>query len=193
MEKLPLVEPDIKYSLTNQECLCILANMALPIESWELYGMFIYPKGGKTKVFLQTESKQFFNSHAVQAYIQAVENEMNPTKKVKQKTITPEELELKIKNSSIILKDALCDKISDINDPNFLDIAKIFLKEFFEESKQEVVVPPLRILSENCSNCRYKKAIEENFVDECVRCQYQLNSEIKYSHKDMLVDTQINK
>lgn len=193
MEKLPLVDSDPSLGLTKEERFCILAYMALPVEAWRLYEMFIYPRANKTRINLQSESKLFFASHAVEKYMQAVENEMNPTKKVKQKTITPEELELKIKNSSIILKDALCDKISDINDPNFLDIAKIFLKEFFEESKQEVVVPPLRILSENCSNCRYKKAIEENFVDECVRCQYQLNSEIKYSHKDMLVDTQINK
>lgn len=190
MEKIPFIDGDVSLGLTKDEKLCIIAYMVLPIEAWRIYDMFIYPKVKKTGVFLKNESKLFFSSHAVEKYMQEVNRVMSGVPLVKQENnvISQEELDQKIEQSSLVLQSLVCDRLRDANDPEFLDLAKLFMKEVYDKTKDELVLPPMRILAENCSNCRYKIAIENNFIDECVRCKYQVNSPIKYSYKDQLID-----
>lgn len=190
MEKIPFIDGDVSLGLTKDEKLCIIAYMVLPIEAWRIYDMFIYPKVKKTGVFLKNESKLFFSSHAAEKYMQEVNRVMSGVPLVKQEktVISQEELEQKIEQSSLVLQSLVCDRLRDANDPEFLDLAKLFMKEVYDKTKDESISPPMRILAENCSNCRYKIAIENNFIDECVRCKYQINSLIKYSYKDQLID-----
>lgn len=190
MEKIPFIDGDVSLGLTKDEKLCIIAYMVLPIEAWRIYDMFIYPKVKKTGVFLKNESKLFFSSHAAEKYMQEVNRTMSGVPLVKQENnvISQEELEQKIEQSSLVLQSLVCDRLRDANDPEFLDLAKLFMKEVYDKTKDELISPPMRILAENCSNCRYKTAIEKDFIDECVRCKYQINSLIKYSYKDQLID-----
>lgn len=85
----------------------------------------------------------------------------------------------------------LSEAIDDSGSPLHNDAVKTawtkIAKDF--QSEDEIIDPPLRVLAESCRSCRYKLFVENNTVDECVRCKYRKfsNSEgIFYDHKDML-------
>ena len=175
MEQLKLIEKRINSGLSDGERMFLLASAVLPCDNIHLYKTFVEPKWVGTEKKLRNEIKEFINSRDAQHYLEDLEADARGENKVRVRraVISPEELELKVQDATMALGEMLCDKVLDTKNPDLQKDIDIFLRNYAKEIGQNEVTPPLRILSEQCSSCRYRLFVEENYQDDCKDCKYK--------------------
>ena len=175
MEQLKLIPKRINSGLSDGERMFILASAVLPCDNLLLYKTFVEPRWAGTEKKLRNEIKEFLNSRDAEHYREDLEADARGENKVvvRRAVISAEDLELKVQDATMELGALLCDKVLDTKDPESLKYITTFLSNYAKEIGKAEVTPPLRILSEQCSSCRYRLFVEENYEDSCKDCKYK--------------------
>ena len=175
MEQLKLIEKRLNSGLSDGERMFLLASAVLPFDNIHLYKTFVEPRWVGTEKKLRNEIKEFLSSRDAQHYLEDLDANARGENKVivRRAVISAEDLELKVQDATMELGALLCDKVLDTKDPESLKYITTFLSNYAKEIGKTEVTPPLRILSEQCSSCRYRLFVEENYEDSCKDCKYK--------------------
>lgn len=168
MRKMPFIEKRPESGLTTQERRFLTAYSILPFDNEMLYRAFVAPNWKGTINKLRLEAVSLLETNDAKQYLKDIDVVANKGEvvKIKRTTISKEDLEEKIEDATMALGELLCDKVLDITDPEQQRSIDVFLKNYASTIKDAEVTPPLRILSEQCSTCRYRLFVEENYNEE---------------------------
>lgn len=180
-----LFRPDTitKYNLEENEMNCLSYFVLSNCKKTEAFSIFIrteYNSPMMSKVALNRKANEFFDAPECKKYIQDYKNTLNQYKIYKSsENVSNEDREIWAKITTENLKY----KILEIIEKNIengvepLDNIKLFLTKYDVEDNI-VERLPIRVLAESCSNCNYKKWIDEN-----IDLINDLNNDKQYNFK----------
>lgn len=120
--------------------------------------------GSKAKAAIDDYVKQFFAQKAVKDYIEAYEATLDkflhPAPVKSEQTASLEERKAKAKAKATEFAITLADNIEQADDPEF--VLKLMDKVGILEGDEQVEEQPRRYLPVTCSECVYRKFVEEN-------------------------------
>lgn len=118
----------------------------------------------KAKAAVEEYVKQFYSRREVREYIEAYQDTVNavlhPTIVKEKATGTLEERKAKAKTKATEFAISLADNIELADDPEF--VLKLMDKVGLLDGDEEVEEQPRRYLPVTCSDCAYRKFVEEN-------------------------------
>ena len=135
----------------------------------EAYILFCRPDmlASKAQAAIDDFIKQFYARKEVKAYIEAYQATMDsflhPKVKPVEKTGSLEERKAKAKTKLVEFAMTLADNIEQAEDPEF--VLKMADKAGLLDGDEEVEEQPRRYLPVTCSECAYRKFVEENCED----------------------------
>lgn len=167
--RIPMRPEGLVTPLTDAEQDCLTWQVLSGCKKEDAYVMFVNPSVRVSKPAWKKATDMLFDSvEAIQyidAYRSTLELFMNPAHKPA--AVSDEERRRRKKDAIDKLMDFVVKKANDIenaSDPE--DVIKYAEKLGLLESEEEKVVAPMRYLPVSCSECQYKKFIEENCVIE---------------------------
>jgi len=118
----------------------------------------------KAKAAIDDYVKQFFSRKEciayIEAYRQTLDNFLNQKKEEAKVSGSLEERKAKAKTKLVEFAMSLADNIESADDPEF--VLKMADKAGLLDGDEEVEVKPQRFLGVRCSECAYRKFVEEN-------------------------------
>lgn len=167
MVKIPIqVKGD--YNLTPAEKDCIAWYILSGCSPADAFCIFCRPELKVNKMILKKVSSEFFGSVEVQSYMSAYKAELEQTLSQKEKEEEAPEVTQKKKERALRkLMAYVIDQANHIESVEDKEsIVKLADKLGLLDIDEERVEAPRRYLPETCSNCRYRKFIEENCIEK---------------------------
>lgn len=169
--KLPALTHKNNWVLTSIEKEALDASIFMRKTQGELYVSFIdrycTPKLASTRaaqLFSRPDAKDYLETRKKQIELLWFGADHEDVKIVSK--------EDRINKALEVMRENLLTKVQDINDSNWLEYARMVLKEYVKDDELSIE-SPRRYLSEDCNGCRYKHFCEENTGDECPYCKYK--------------------
>lgn len=185
--EIPKGKPRSDSGLVDQDYLAL--DMYLLINGvafWRIYKMVF--NSTKTDASIKSMSSAFLNSPSAQTYLeerrsQILKSFMGEEKEAKEQEEMPE-------NFAEIIQKAAWNEFLQKGLHKDNKSAEMLLKKVLSTiESEEKIEPPIRVLSENCGNCRYKFFVEKNTFDECSICKYKEfgnKNGLNYNHTNQL-------
>ncbi len=118
----------------------------------------------KSKAVVDEYVRQFFARKEVKEYLDAYQETIDAVLHPKAEKTEPkgtlEERKARAKAKAVEFAITLADNIEQADDPDF--VLKLLDKVGILDGDEEVEVKPQRFLGERCSECAYRKFVEEN-------------------------------
>jgi hypothetical protein len=118
----------------------------------------------KAKAAVEDYVKQFYARKEVKDYIEAyqetLDSVLHPVAKVEKPVGSLEERKAKAKSKALEFAMSLVDNIEQAEDPEF--VLKMADKVGILDGDEDVEIVPQRFLGVRCSECAYRKFVEEN-------------------------------
>jgi hypothetical protein len=156
-----------KFELKYEEMLGLNWYVLSGCTREEAFLKFVRPDflGSKAQTAIRAAVQQFFATKNVQDYLDAykktIEELINPSpRKQEQSSVSMEERMASSKKKLVEFAMSLADNIEDAEDPEA--VLKIADKIGLLDQDEQVEELPRRYLPVTCSNCEYRKFVEEN-------------------------------
>ena len=163
---IPLRPQDFISNLSQPEQTCLSWYVLSGCTRKEAYLAFAHPEfmvSGSKPAF-EASMKEFFASKDVKAYIEAYNKTLDaflhPVQVKSEPKGTMEERKAKAKTKLVEFAMSLADNINQASDPEF--VLKVADKAGLLDGDEEVEEQPRRYLPVTCSECAYRKFVEEN-------------------------------
>lgn len=175
-------------SLTEAEVLCLEMYHWLSLDFIKIYTM-VYGQGDKTGFQIKQAAKRLLESGDAQVYLEDRRGQINAVVAgnapsddqflEEDGSFKPEVLR---RVRSQMARDVMTK--GTIDNKTFELIASQIIKQ---GNMKDAGRLPIRVLAEQCSTCRYRLHVEENFEDQCEVCKYQILSVTKFDHRNQLL------
>jgi hypothetical protein len=186
----PILRPYSALSDEDRKCLDIYLFTKMPFT--EIYGMFNDIRGMSQSALkrvsgelLESQSASDYLSDRKDQVIRFFNPDLNSDEYMGEDGKLRPEVSRKVLNRGI--KYALEGDIEK-NEPLKAVFGSILKRQDMSADPQ----PPIRVLAEQCSTCIYRTFCEDNCEKVCDRCKYQIDSEVKYDHKNQLIGEKEN-
>lgn len=163
---VPLRPKDFVSNLSQPEQACLTWYVLSGCTKRDAFITFARPDmlGSKAKGAVEEYIKQFFSTKDARDYIEAYEKTLNlflhPELTKTVDTGSLEERKAKAKTKLVEFAMSLADNIDRAEDPEF--VLKMADKAGILGGDEEIVEQPRRYLPVTCSDCAYRKFVEEN-------------------------------
>lgn len=167
--RIPMRPEGLVTPLTEAEKDCLTWFVLSSCKKEDAYAMFVNPSVRVSKPAWKKATELLFDSvEAIQymdAYKSTLELSMNPSHKPAE--MSDEERRRRKMDAIDKLMNFVIQKANNIeNVENPEDVIKYAEKLGLLESEEEKVIAPMRYLPVSCSECQYKRFVEENCVIE---------------------------
>lgn len=167
--RIPMKPEAYGTPLTEAEQNCLTWQVLSGCKKEDAYAMFVNPAVRVSKTAWKKATDMLFDSKEaidyIDAYKSTLELFMNPSNKPA--AMSDEERRRRKKDAIDKLMDFVVKKANDIenaSDPD--DVIKYAEKLGLLDTEEVKVVAPMRYLPVSCSECEYKRFVEENCVIE---------------------------
>lgn len=163
---IPLRPKDFVSSLSQPEQSALTWLVLSGCSKKDAFLVFCRPDmlGSKAKAAIDDYIKQFYAQKAVKDYIDAYEKTLDeflhPAPVKTEPTASLEERKAKAKTKLVEFAMSLADNIEQAEDPEF--VLKMADKAGLLDGDEQVEEQPRRYLPVTCSECAYRKFVEEN-------------------------------
>lgn len=182
--------------LTDTDLLVCDIYMLTEMEFWQAYRL-VYGKttirNGKvvdqSGTYTKAQANLLLEHEDIQSYLKSRYAQLTAPN-----TAAQEDLEDFEKNGfSPALVNKVMKKLEEAIDngpqsPIYLDALKVVANKIFKDMElRNLAEPPVRYLAETCSECRYRKFVEEDCDDDCTKCRYRdyaLGEGVEYDGKE---------
>lgn len=165
---IPKGKPRKDSGLTDQDFLALDMYLLINIPFWKIYKMVF--NSGKTEASIKNSASALLTSFSSQTYLEERRDQIIKSFNGEEK----KEQEEMPENFAEIIQKAAWNEFLQKGLHKDNKSAEMLLKKVLSTiESEEKVEPPIRVLSENCGNCRYKLFVEKNTIDECSICKYK--------------------
>lgn len=185
-----VVRPDCQLSATNIKCLELY--LLLKDTAFENIYEWLHTNDKGTPVQKKAKARELFNTWDAKQYLEDRSKQINDflSGNIQEK----EELDGGESMDDVLarFKKKIITYMSKSNLEDYGDdeVIKLAVKEVMKTLNMDAEgTPPLRVLAEQCTSCRYRIFCEENTTDVCLSCRYKKyanENNIFYDHKTQL-------
>lgn len=168
---IPLRPEGFVSTLTQEEQSCLTWMVLSGCQRKDAFVTFIRPDmyASKAKATVDEYIKQFFSRKEVKDYTEAYQKTLSAflrpaPVKAEDKAASLEERKAKAKAKAMEFAMDLADHIEEAQDPEF--VMKMLDKVGILEGDEQVEEQPRRYLPVTCSDCAYRKFVEDNCEKE---------------------------
>lgn len=169
--KLPTRPHRAEWLLSEDEKMMYDLSIFFDMTEGEIFNL-VKSRGKYTKQVAQSYANQVFNNINAKTYIELRKAQLEA---LWFGTVNGEEqqtsLDERVERAFSSIKESLINKAQNANDENWMEIVKLFMKEFKKDEETKIELPR-RYLAESCQTCKYKVFIDNKCDIPCNQCQY---------------------